>query len=199
MKIKQLYRTVCLLGFGMTGEKVPKEDFLAALSMAVDTLAAASPLIEQKIIEKRDVAAYVGGLTAFDCTSYEGKMMYDIAVAESGGAMARVFCYDGRIYVPSYLVKQTAPLVLRYIRKPSHADLDSFEANCEVDVTAEAEHLLPYLTAAIVWADSEPELSAQYREYFNTHIKELCTLGSEKRGMCGIGVTYSSPWLPDAR
>ena len=46
MKIKQLFRNVSLLGFGMKGERLPKEDFLAALNLATGTLASVAPLTE---------------------------------------------------------------------------------------------------------------------------------------------------------
>lgn len=193
MKIKQLYRTVCLLGFGMTGERIPLQNFLSSVNMALDTLNSAFPLTGKYslIINKRNIT---DGIFSADISAIGGEMISENGVAECRGRIAKAWFDGGKVYIPTRTfapLLQTAgeiELILKYYRRAVQETPDTFEENHTLDVCPAAEHLLPYLVASTVWADAEPELAQVYREFYDDHVKELAP-GTK------LLSSYSCPWL----
>lgn len=193
MKIKQLYRTVCLLGFGTTGERVPLGEFISAVNMALDTLNSVCPLTGKYplTVNKKCVS---DGIFSADISAIGGEMIRDRGVAECCGRIAKAWFDGERVYVPMRAfasLLQTfgeLELDLKYYRRAAHETADTFEENHTLDVCPAAEHLLPYLVASTVWADAEPELAQIYREFYENHVKEL-DVGTR------LLSSYSYPWL----
>lgn len=193
MKIKQLYRTVCLLGFGTTGERVPLPEFLAAVNMALDTLNSVCPLVGRQKLTVGKKSVYDGVFGA-DIGNLGNELVSDRGVAECRGRVACAWFDGDRVYIPmrTFSSLMQSPdeleLTLKYYRRATHEDADTFEENHTLDVSAAAEHLLPYLVASTVWADSEPELAQVYREFYEDHLKDIDT-GAR------LTASYSCPWL----
>lgn len=194
MKIKQLYRTVCLLGFGMTGERIPLSEFLSSVNMALDTLNSVCPLVGKRLLTvgRKSIS---DGIYSADVEDLCDELITDTGIAECRTRIARAWFDGGKVYIPMRSFSawlQTSgelEIILKYYRRATHETEDTFEQNHILDVNAAAEHLLPYLVASTVWADAEPELAQVYREFYETHLKEIDT-GTR------LVPTYSSPWLP---
>lgn len=193
MKIKQLYRTVCLLGFGTTGERVPLGEFISAVNMALDTLNSICPLTGKYslTVNKKSIS---DGIYSADISAIGGEMISENGVAECRGRIAKAWFDGGRVYIPTRafaaLIQSFGELelALKYYRRAIHETADSFEENHTLDVCPAAEHLLPYLVASTVWADAEPELAQIYREFYEDHVKEIDS-GTK------LLSSYSYPWL----
>ena len=96
-------------------------------------------------------------------------------------------------------MKISKPAYFDQFRCIASACPDSCCKEWEVDVDADAEHLLPYLTASIAWADSEPELAEQYKGFFEDHLPALRAKAAARAATRGLSASYSSPWLIGVR
>lgn len=200
MKQKHLYRTVSLLGFGRSQNRIPTEDFIIAANMAAESINALAPLMgrmEYKLSDA-EVGAATGedGFLRFDASGYFGELDSSEGAAVMSERIGKVNFYDGKAILPASFARGCdsgkAWVTVKYRRKPQKLTEDTLEANAELDISPDAAFLMPYLTASLLLADEEPELSELYLGFYEKYSEKLLS-----RHKNGVGSLSVMPWLSE--
>lgn len=198
MKLKQLYRTVSLLGFGRSQNRIPIEDFITATNLAAESINAIAPLIGNAEYTLNDAEDAVKDNLIFDASGYYNSLCSPRGKATMCARCVKVIFSGGKVLVPASLARncndKSLPLTVKYYRKPTLVTDESFDANAELDVSPDAAHLVPYLVASHLFADEEPELSEIYLEFYEKHADKLSKVRTEG-DICG-GSTFDT-WFSE--
>ncbi len=197
MKQKHLYRTVSLLGFGRSQNRIPIEDFILAANMAAESINALAPLMGRTEYKLSDAETGADGLMRFDASAYFDELAsFDGTVIMSERLGKVVFCDRKAVLRASFARgcnREQTKVTIKYYRKPQRLTEDTYLANAELDISPDAAFLMPYLTASLLLADEEPELSELYLGFYEKYSEKL----AEKRTNT-VGKSVSvMPWLSE--
>lgn len=198
MKLKHLYRTVSLLGFGKSQNRIPTEDFITATNLAAESINSIAPLIGTAEYTLGDAEDAVKDSLVFDASEYYETLAAMRGRADMKNGSAKVVFSGGKALVPASLARncddKNAFLTVKYYRKPTRVTDEMLIANAELDVSPDAAHLTPYLVASFLLADEEPELSQIYLEFYQKYSDAIAKV---KRSESFNVKSTSEPWLSE--